>query len=378
MAGLWIRVVLLLLGACSSVSRVPLLREPAQTSAHASQVGVRVPTALPLRDSLLLQKPKKEKVLRLTQARVVIADYELLRRDFPHLRMLNNVEVDQWLLSQTAYISKPQVAQTVVNTSIPTEAMIDRMALRPEGYGRALVYPVTNTLDEHVGLIDVKGAGALEPSQSSHGNGLSSLGEVMREYIFENLSRDVLTDANSEVKTIGSYAVIDAGFDVVHADGSQSRAGLYLRQASERHTAGFYRQRPLEQHIKGVFERVGVKLEEGNVQVTSRGYLIDFGHYYVSEELNPKIPFHVWGYDPSLTIPQELWSRSRYDFPWIWSHQLAEAWAAGAADRHVAYLHVQNFLEPARAVLDLSTRPEAPLKFRAELCKDMLGSLVGP
>jgi len=48
---------------------------------------------------------------RLKNASVIVADYKLLRTDFPVLADKTSCEIDAWLLSNFAYISEGQVAR---------------------------------------------------------------------------------------------------------------------------------------------------------------------------------------------------------------------------------------------------------------------------
>jgi hypothetical protein len=337
-----------LLGGCASSERP--VRIPAQTAASST-----FPTAEPLRDSSKLVSAVKEAMYPLTQARVVIADYPLLRRDFQELANLSEPEIDSWLLARTAYISKGQAAQVEVNTPIPHDHTREIIAFRPGQYGRASV------ASEGSNLIDVKGTGALKPRQASHGNGLVTLGEGFREFIYENVVRDGLRDAGSSVKTVGSYAVIDAGFDVVHGDGSRSRAGLYLRQASVRDNLGFADGTDVMK-VRQILSTLGIETE-GNIQMSRERALVDFGHYAVSPKLQGQqrdlgrgaklLPLNVWGYDERLPIPAELWSLSRWDYPWAWSHEFAEAWGRGEVDRATAWRHFMTFKQSYSGFLNV-------------------------
>jgi hypothetical protein len=304
------------------------------------------------------QLSKFEEVVKLKNARIVIADYDLIRRDFPQVRDLSNPNIDEWILKQVGFISKPQAAQSVVNTQIPTTSEV-RQAARPPEYGRALVYPMLDPKDHktEIGLIDVKGAGSLFPEQMEHGNGVATLGECVREYLYENLVRDVLDDADLTNKTVGSYAVIDAGFGVLHEDGSSSPAGLYLRQAQHRVTNdGAWLDADKRTYLQSVFHRYGIDPNK-NIQGTTSDDIFDFGHYVVKDDLpttDPakQIPFDIWGYDKSIVgSPYDRWFYSKKDHPWQWSHELADSFASGKATRHDAWTHYENLLKPARAKL---------------------------
>jgi hypothetical protein len=50
----------------------------------------------------------EEKIVRVTTAKVVIVDYDLLKHDFPFLVDWSNSEIDKWILKETAYVTSPQ------------------------------------------------------------------------------------------------------------------------------------------------------------------------------------------------------------------------------------------------------------------------------
>lgn len=299
----------------------------------------------PLRDisELADQGPVTEEVMRLSNVRVMIADYDLIRQDFPQVSSLSNPEIDQWLIEQAGHIAGPQASQTVVNNTIPVNSQT-REALRPQQYGRALVYPV-----EGGGLIDVKGAGALKPLQSSHRNGLATLGECLREYLYENAVRKLLQQENALSRTVGSYAVLSTGFDVIHADGSDSPAGLYLRQAHSR----FHSHQisgPIRDRIREVLLIRGISVDR-NLQGTRDGNIFDFGHYLTTPvgEVNaydqvvggrpyPRLPTHLWGY--------ENVADSKMDRPFIWSHDIAQRFVRGEASRDDVWAFYRNMMDP--------------------------------
>ena len=210
------------------------------------------------------------------------------------------------------YISDTQTVQTTVNTSIPTSSE-HRFAYRPPRYGRALVYEVFDPSDTsvQVGLIDAKGVGATNPIQKNHGNGIATLGEVIREYVYEKMVNEILAEEKIGHHTIGSYAVIDPGFDVIHEDGSQSPAGFYLRQAHHRNSSEYIKGAS-EVKIKSALAKYGVDAA-GNHQGSSSEHLLDFGHYVVREDLdgiNPakSLPATGLGYDSQGQKGSGLWA----------------------------------------------------------------------
>lgn len=301
-----------------------------------------------------------EDMEQLANARIAILDYDLLREDFPVLKNLTNDQVDGWIMSQVGYISKPQVAQTVVNVPIPVTGY-QRKAQRPPGYGRAIVFEVVSPEDgQQIGLIDAKGTGGLNPSHASHSNGVATLGECLREYNYENTIRNILTDAQLPNKTVGSYGVIDAGFDIIHEDGSRSRAGIYLRQSHSR-PEGRNGMLPDKMvfSIQDVFRKYGID-PANNVQGTSDGNIYDFGHYVSKEGLQgedpfKRVPFEQWGYDQSIKPSGKdiRWFYSKMDRPWIWAHDTAQAFAEGRANRDDIWRHYQDMVNPVKSKLAL-------------------------
>lgn len=297
----------------------------------------------------------QQRVLKLQNARILIADYELIKADFPSTKHLSNPEIDEWILKYVGYISDTQADQTYVNTQIPVTGE-ERVAHRPPRYGRALVYEMFDPADptKQVGLIDAKGVGAIKPRQKDHGNGIATLGEAIREYVYEKMVNEVMAEEKTGHKTIGSYAVIDPGFDVVHQDGSQSPAGFYLRQAHHRNSSEYIRGGN-ELKIQKALAKYGIDAA-GNHQGSSSENLLDFGHYVVRDDvsgIDPKksLPVQVWGYDKNGGKGTGSWAYSKYDRPWLWSHELADGWRQGHANRHHVWMHFQNFMEPLRKVL---------------------------
>lgn len=211
------------------------------------------------------EKPEPEVVYRLSAAHLVFADHDLLQHDFPLLRdeslarthpELERMELadratatgrilDEWLMTNSAFISGSQLRQTLVNT--PIEASDEQvMAFRPSRYGRALVFsPEVNRrrqvraqpdLEEDgiEGLLDVKGVGVAPratPRFATHSNGLMSLGEAIREVIIGKTLNRIFQHSGSCCRAVPSYGVIDPGFDIKWADGMTLPAGMLVRRA---------------------------------------------------------------------------------------------------------------------------------------------------
>lgn len=334
-----------------------------------------------LRDGTKLWEPKKEMVKRVTSARVIMADYGLIRRDFPEIQNFSNDEIDNWLLRNTAFISKEQAAQSKVNDPIPTkEEFVE--AFRPREYRRAHVFKVDTG-----GLIDAKGTGAVDPSGDSHNNGLATLGDMLREFLYEKLVHAIF-ERDGRFDTVGSYAVIDYGFNIIHPDGGRSRAGTVLRQAHTRYhdgpmgirSRGQSTMLPREQQLEielflrqfGITTSVqssGTDLI--NVQGAENGAIVDFGSFLTEKHFNRSLAYF---YDkdgnasgefitrpsdkgfvqpnPKLQIPFDIWGYSqtgkddsKYDNPYIWSHELADALAKNHATRADVDQHRRNMFD---------------------------------
>lgn len=321
-------------------------------------------------------KSKSEQMYKLTNAKIVIVDYDLMRKDFPELNKLDNQSIDKWILENYAYIAIAQTQTDEFNTPIPRTDQT-REAFRPPEYGRAAVFDAPSPITgESMGLVDVKGSGGvrerlMDVQKTGHKNGLATLGESIREFLYENMVRDVLHDANIKNKTVGSYFVLDAGFDLKWQDGSTSRAGYYARQSHKRNTTrkvngrltgnGWLDPKPRADFIS-VLAEYGID-PEGNVQGTVDNDLFDFGHYVVRKDMpaadsSKQIPFKVWGFPESSVINDgERWYLSKEDYPWRWSHELAEAFAQGRANRDDVWRHYQNFLAPVKEKLHTGDRP---------------------
>ncbi len=341
----------------------------------------------PIRTLSGLIRPTSEKAWRVKTARILLVDYELVRRDFPVMVGKSDTEVDQWLLNNTAYVTEEQARQVVVNTQIEFvhgpdgQEVTRRDVLRPELYNRACVFPVEG------GLIDAKGTGAPHPRQGSHGNGLATTGEVIREFIFQKMVQKIFKHARAPFETVACYGVIDLGFQVKHGDGSTSPAGIVIRQAHKRLSTveaqrrghmNTFMDRESSTKIERTLRYYGMTSSGETVAGPGRdviniqgldGNLVDFGSYLVRDQyhnptvtywdrsnanakpvfspgkpgwINPdsrvRLPFSIWGY--SVTGNPD----PKADNVWVWSHELAENFKRGVASRHDVWTHYSNML----------------------------------
>lgn len=328
-----------------------------------------------------------DQTVRVPTVKVVLADYDLIAHDFPAQARKGGetdqawkARVDAWLVAETGFILRAQTQQSAVNSPIPTTDET-KEAYRPAAYRRAHVLPVQG------GLVDAKGTGTAYPQQRHHGNGLATLGEMIREFIFEKLVNEVMTDARANIRTVGSYAAMDFGFDVIHQDGSRDRAGYILRQAHVRASGNISTLAKDEAYqVERVLRRYGLtssgetygfrhagagaqyNWDYTNVQGTNNSRvieIIDFGAYLAVEKFDFRLVSHLDLYtaltepgradfvqpDPARRVSLEQWGNMgaadpKMDKAWIWSHELARAWAEGRADRGAADQHLKALLEP--------------------------------
>lgn len=195
----------------------------------------------------------------------MFAHHEILQHDFPSMKdaaLLRRQETlralpnaarrrealrrmrEDWLLAHAGVISVTQARQTNVNTRIHVEGAL-REVWRPTRYGRGLVVPVETSDgsdgEQFDGLLDLKGTGVAkgcEPSLKYHSSGLCSLGEVLREFLFQSLIDEIFRRAAPCFWTVPIYCVIDLGFDVLNSGGESAPAGMLVRRAHRRRAGG--------------------------------------------------------------------------------------------------------------------------------------------
>src|SRR4051812_49122974 len=69
---------------------------------------------VPLRTLKRLDLQSEPIAYRIKSAKVILADYELLRRDFPTLfEAFSNAQIDKWLVKNAALMAKTQVEKGV-------------------------------------------------------------------------------------------------------------------------------------------------------------------------------------------------------------------------------------------------------------------------
>jgi hypothetical protein len=223
---------------------------------------------------------RAEVLSRVKTARLAFADYELLRDDFPQLAPLAEKTIDEWLLTNAAFISGPQAMQAKVNSEIETDFEY-AIGFRPAAYGRAAIFsPKLDlahecaNLTNAAGCLDVKGLGVAPgrtPLERGHGTGLLYLWLAFREVIIEQMLRRVFDHADVCILTARNYAVIDLGFDARYS--RITPAGLLVRQAYQRDhelkKAGSVEDQ-LELKVELVLRRYGISARIPNWVSVSR------------------------------------------------------------------------------------------------------------
>lgn len=258
----------------------------------------------PIKTLLELREYTTETAIKVSTARVVLVDYPLIRRDFPELSSAKQKDIDAWLLKYSGFVAKTQVEQGLkenTNTKIIVSDQ-EMTAYRPPKYGRALVIKTES------GLLDIKGAGAISPKIGGHSNGLGVLSEMIREFMFEKLVHEILSN-EQEGDTIQSYAVIDLGFSANVLGKGMLPAAQILRQA---HVREIHQQRDSEWVLEKILRTYG--LTSGwytggpyltmNIQYSLERALVDFGCYFVTNKFTEPLVYYGYDYNkvPALVV----------------------------------------------------------------------------
>lgn len=187
-------------------------------------------------------------MLSVQGARVVMANYRAITQDFGHFLFPQGrpspspapqlcKTIDQWLITNTAFISLSQA----VNTRVSTPVIVGdecRIGWRAPRYGRAAVMcDCDRDRRGEMALFDVKGCGVPNEEEPvlPHSNGLLTLNEAVHEVLFEHIVWAIAEQAGANVSGVPNYAIVDLGFDAKSPDASASqRACLLIRRAVTR------------------------------------------------------------------------------------------------------------------------------------------------
>ena len=206
----------------------------------------------------------------MSNARVVLAEYELLQHDFVELSEKNLIRrnpdlggldstqraiairsiIDDWLIANAAFVSAAQVGQAIVNTPIPTDGG-PIVGYRPPRYGRAVVVSIKDVArfrlpnnprwDIGDGLLDLKGSGVAaekKPSHEMHSDGLEYLGVALGDFVLRVIVEEIFRRTAPTLWSVPIYAVLDLGFDVRSGWRGTAEAGLHVRRSHRRPSMG--------------------------------------------------------------------------------------------------------------------------------------------
>jgi hypothetical protein len=259
--------------------------------------------------------------VRLRLAKVICADYDLLQRDFPQLITLSKTEINEWLLTNCAYVSEGQVARLSpggdhhellditglggITAAIDTAGK-KKCGIRQRSGGRAATFLVDEMYSFDADgylkadFLDVKGLGThinaaakIKPELS----GLLGFADALKEMAIQQLVQRLGELESQTWKTIQTYALIDTGLKYVGRNPATGWVGercvLTVRQPNSRVLASY-----------GGYNFSGILLMTGEdppaPSVASgcakdlRRVLLKYG---VSSEQQPRVGFHTRGRD---------------------------------------------------------------------------------
>lgn len=169
------------------------------------------------------------------QVKVEVADYELLRKDFPCLKGRTQATINEWLVEEVGWMRESQLsAEDPLLSPVPKLTGKIKEAWQPPKYGRAVVQEC------QCGVLDVKGGGTTTPTKDIHGTGYMSVDDALSEYYSGRLISGVLNCSGVVEKPIEAYAVVSLGVKGSwwpEALGKPENEGLALlvRRAHVRH-----------------------------------------------------------------------------------------------------------------------------------------------
>jgi len=215
---------------------------------------------------------------KINTAKVFLADYEALDRDFGRAVICPDNDqskpcpkeiVNAWLLDNVAFLSdahyraissaefngEPLVKEGTFSGPVP-----NKIALRPPNFGRTMQIPVGDfNLDEfrkgNLKAFEVKGSGITEQALKDHlphhhityplygqySSGTISLSKATREFTHHATLKKILdVEEEAPFKVVPVYAVIDVGYDIPKFGVSKdvTRVGENHRFEETKHTRG--------------------------------------------------------------------------------------------------------------------------------------------
>jgi hypothetical protein len=293
----------------------------------------------------------------LVGARVLIADYPSIRKDFEFPDSVTDTQIDEWLLKFGAKISRTQIKSSL--TPNISSDNVRSLGFRPPLYTRSAIFPIsespydifslmtenlkrmnikgsekyqlkelfihkychdnfsekpTYTSKSLISGFDIKGIGHRSiPSHNSHSSGIIHLADCLREFVMEKLVRKALTHDmfDGKFQTIKAYAVLDANFEHIDREGHSHSCGLLLREIHDRplmkegaHVLTDSEALKLELSLRKLGfsssggKRHSMSWDPLNLQTSLDNHLVDFGSYVFLKK--PDRPLRL----PSLKLPE--------------------------------------------------------------------------
>lgn len=198
--------------------------------------------------------------IKLKKASVLVADYQLIKHDFPELKEKTDLEINEWLINATGYLSEGQLSRITeggdqyglmdiqdLNDYLDMSRQDTKIGVRMRGGGRAISFFADNQVHFEEGravskMIEVKGGGTtkLQPEIPKKATGFLCLVDAFKEFAYQKLIQRIAELEKQNWATVQYYAILDTGIkykdDVINpATGYKGdRCGLVLRQRQSR------------------------------------------------------------------------------------------------------------------------------------------------
>ena len=273
-------------------------------------------------------------------SRLIFADYQAIRKDYPSFADLSDHEIEKWLINNLSYMASTQLfpldfsdlinryPEEHIDIHLLSQLLNDgkdlsgrrhdflcehsfklkqeergdalsrfiydiedsKSILRPYRYGRAAY--IDAGYEGASQVFDVKGLGAIEPSMKDHRSGLARIDDIIYEILFQKYLQRIFQLEASEFTTIEMYAVLALDNKI---DGKT--AGLLVRRPSNRYlkemsqlrsaieVEGLLRHWGITSIHPNEIRKFGEKVYSAtNVQgAIDHKSLIDFSHYRLNQ-----------------------------------------------------------------------------------------------
>lgn len=165
---------------------------------------------------------------QLSNANVLVADYNLIQNDFPELKNQSIENINKWLIKNSAFISEGQIKrcleggdqyELIENINDKYDKNTNKIGVRMKGGGRAASFLVDDKYSWndnglfHADMLEVKGIGTsiLQPEIEQKACGFLSYVDALKEFAYEKLIQRISVLENQSWNTVQYYAIIDTG-----------------------------------------------------------------------------------------------------------------------------------------------------------------------